>query len=71
MNALSDEIDRLRRIYPAFVIVPTQVYDGQRIAAYRQDLAACGGLYAVIGTPDEVEEELAKAVGDLEASLGS
>jgi alkanesulfonate monooxygenase SsuD/methylene tetrahydromethanopterin reductase-like flavin-dependent oxidoreductase (luciferase family) len=70
MTPFGQEIDRLRREYPAFVILPTRVYNGERVAAYRQDRAARDGLYAVIGTPDEVEEELAKTVAGLETGLG-
>jgi alkanesulfonate monooxygenase SsuD/methylene tetrahydromethanopterin reductase-like flavin-dependent oxidoreductase (luciferase family) len=70
MTPFRQEIDRLRKDYPAFVIVPTRVYNGERVAAYRQDRAAHNGLYALIGTPDEVEAELAKAVAELRASLG-
>jgi hypothetical protein len=62
------EIDRLRKNYPAFVIMPTRVHNGERLAAYRQDPAARAGLYAVIGTPMEVEAELAKAVAELSAA---
>lgn len=65
MTPFRDEIDRLRRDYPAFVIVSTRVYNGQRVTAYRQDPAARDGLYAVIGTPQEVAAELAKAVAGL------
>jgi hypothetical protein len=61
ITAFRQEIDRLRKDYPAFVIVPTRVYDGERVAAYCPDAAARDGLYAVIGTPNEVEAELAKA----------
>ena len=49
----------LRRAHPDFVIGFTRVFDGQRISAHRTD-ADAGGLYAVIGTPQEVETELAR-----------
>ena len=71
MTSFRQEIDRLRKDYPAFVIVPTRVYDGQRVAAYCPDAAARDGLYAVIGTPNEVEAELARALARLEASLNT
>jgi hypothetical protein len=61
MTTFWQEIDRLRKDYPTFVIVPIRVSDGQRVAAYCSDAAAPDGLYAVIGTPNEVEAELAKA----------
>jgi hypothetical protein len=70
MTPFRQEIDRLAKDYPAFVIVSTRVYNGERVAAYRQDQSARDGLYAVIGTPQEVETELAKAVAELRASLG-
>jgi hypothetical protein len=65
MTAFGKEIDRLRMHYPAFVIVPPRVYDGERVAAYCPDAADRDGLYAVIGTPNEVEAELAKAFAGL------
>ena len=65
MTAFGREIDRLRTDYPAFVIVPVRVYDGVRVAAYCPDASARAGLYAVIGTPNEVEAELAKAFAGL------
>jgi hypothetical protein len=64
MSLLREEINRLKRAYPAFMIVPTRVYNGERVAAYRQTQPLQDGLYAVIGTPDEVEMELAKAVAE-------
>jgi hypothetical protein len=70
MTPFRQEIDRLAKDYPAFVIVSTRVYNGERVAAYRQDQSARDGLYAVIGTPQEVETELAKAVAELRASIG-
>jgi hypothetical protein len=70
MTPFKQEIDRLTKDYPAFVIVSTRVYNGERVTAYRQDQSARDGLYAVIGTPQEVETELAKAVAELRASLG-
>jgi hypothetical protein len=68
MTTFRQEIDRLRKDYPAFVIVPTRVCHGERVAAYCPD-AAQDGLYAVIGTPGEVEAELAKAFAGHEARL--
>jgi hypothetical protein len=66
MTPFRQEIDRLRKDYPTFVIVPTRVYNGERVVAYRQGQAARDGLYAVIGTLQEVEAELAEAVKEHE-----